>query len=54
VPKEDKLVGAPSRHIQVLHFMSMPNCQTHERPCALRVAVDQVVDDHACRHTGSQ
>lgn len=27
VPKEDELVGAPQRHVQVLHFVSMQYCQ---------------------------
>jgi hypothetical protein len=52
--KEDKLVDAPRWHAQVLHLALAPDHRTHGPPCALRIVVDQVVDNHACRCVGNQ
>jgi hypothetical protein len=54
LPKENKLVGATRRHIQVLHLVSVPICRAHKCPCAFQVIVDQVVDDHVRRHASDQ
>ncbi len=48
-------VGAPRRHIQVLHLALTLDHQTHERPCAFQVTINQVVDNHArCRVDNQQ
>jgi len=54
VPKEDEPVGSPQRHAQVLHLVLTQDCQTHVCPCAFRVVIVQVVDDHVRHHVDNQ
>jgi hypothetical protein len=47
-------MGSSQWHAQVLHLALTQDYQTHERPCAFRIVVDQVVDNHAPRRANDQ